>query len=93
MPSPSQQLQQIMNMFAYQKIELETFKKSAMSLVEQGADLKITDTSNAGNSLLHHLILTNQQNNNDNEISELLGLNKMPIQSLKIKHSHVLAAA
>ncbi len=54
--------------------DLETFKKNALFLARNGADLTVHDVV-SGKTLLNYLITTNTNGINDKEINELLAIN------------------
>lgn len=69
------QLQELMNQLLSKPYTLRDFKKSAMQLVRKGADPAVMDTSKTyKGTLLHHLVRTNINGCNNNEIKELLNL-------------------
>jgi ankyrin repeat protein len=57
------------------------FKKLAMNLARDGADITQGADSGARDTLLHILVRTNKDGNNSAEISELVGLNRNVLMS------------
>ncbi|WP_367606753.1 ankyrin repeat domain-containing protein [Legionella sp. W05-934-2] len=89
-------LTSLINQFQNEECSLDDFKRSAMLLAKHGADLTVTGSSGSYNTLLHCLVLSNKDEVNDKEISELVklktdlfnvedGYGHLPIQSLLIK--------
>lgn len=72
MPFRTQQLQFLLNRLA--DVSLDDFKKEALSLIQNGADLHISSHMPPYRGGLHHLVLSNQAGVNDEAISELLRL-------------------
>ncbi len=71
MPSPTQQLQQLLTNGAI----APNFKQLAMALVRQGADITLRSTSGAHPTLLHVLVRTNKSGVSNDDIVELAKLN------------------
>jgi ankyrin repeat protein len=69
-------LEVIMTQFTNGKCELIDFKRTAMLLARQGADLTVSVADGVRNTLLHHLVCTNKEGVNDKEITEVLTLQK-----------------
>ena len=78
-------LQYLMNKLINFGCSLADFKKSAMLLVNNGADLTVKDRTNTQGTLLHHLVRTNKEGVNDKEIAQVLKLNKDLVNSTNLK--------
>ena len=69
-------LQALNNQLVYGKCSLEDYKKTAMYLVQLGANPLKQDTTSIKGTVLHHLIRTNKNNINQKEITQLITLRK-----------------
>ena len=69
-------LQALNNQLVYGKCTLDDYKKTAMYLIQLGADPSKQDTGSTKGTVLHHLIRTNKNNINQKEITQLIRLRK-----------------
>lgn len=69
-------LADILSMYACRYIGLSEFKSLAMLKVKAGSDATICDFAETKHTLLHHLVISNDNNCNKTEIEELLSQNK-----------------
>jgi ankyrin repeat protein len=72
MPTPTQQLQRLLT----NGTRSADFKQSAMTLVRQGADITVQANFRAHPTLLHILARTNNNGSNNDEIAELVRINR-----------------
>jgi len=72
MPTSTEQLQKLLT----NGTAKQDFKQSAMALARQGADITIRSNSGAQFTLLHVLARQNEGGANNNEIAELVALNR-----------------
>jgi len=72
MPTPTQQLQRLLT----NGTSSPDFKQSAMTLVRQGADITVQANLGAHPTLLHILARTNNNGSNNEDIAELVQLNR-----------------
>jgi len=69
-------LKLLITQFDYKKLTFDKFIKQAMFLVKNGADPTTQSPHSPANTLLHEVVLANKNNAYDNEITQLLTLNK-----------------
>ncbi|MFI4955232.1 MAG: hypothetical protein ACHP9Y_04900, partial [Gammaproteobacteria bacterium] len=77
MPTSTEQLQKLLTSGTGR----EDFKQSAMALARQGADITVRSGSGAESTLLHILARQNENGANNDEIAELVGLNRAVLAS------------
>src|SRR5690242_12328329 len=81
MAKPTEDLQKLINEFSRREMELFSFKKEAMLLIQNGADLSVRGSRDPYNTVLHCLILSNKGGVNDQEITEILRLKKKTVNA------------
>lgn len=74
MAKPTEDLQKLINKFSRGGMELPDFKKEAFFLIRNGADLSVHGDNDPYNTLLHCLVLSNEEGVNDTEIATLVKL-------------------